>query len=730
MKRPFAVIGITFLAALTSASVFGARAGAILACVFAAGFGVSLIFSKLRKEKTVPAVLITACAAFVLYLLALQICVVPVQSLSEQAAKLTGVICEAPYERYGKFYYELETRKIELPDVPQEIKILLSSPSPIDADFYDEVTCTAAFYKPTAGSSGRYMAKGIYLLASVQQGGKISVRETQDKPPYYYALCARKAVTDKIYTYMPSEEASLAAALLLGDKYCLDQNLKEDFNKSGTGHLIVVSGLHMAVVEGCIYFVLLKLTRRKKLAAAVSIVGILLFMALTAFTPSVMRSGIMLIVYMLAQLFNRTSDSLNSIGIAALVLTAFNPFAAGDTGLLMSFCATLGIILFFPAMDGYICGKLEKLRFGRKAVHFILSILLVSLSATVAAFPVMFYAFGSFSLYFLLSNLLLIWAAQLLLYCCLPMVLLSFAGPLSFLAFPFAFAATCVSAYMIQTAVFIAKLPYAYISMDQKFLSLWFAATLLMIAMGILSNRGFRPVKLIVPLSLVVLLCGCATFAAFQRDAVHLRVFDAGDGISAVLEKNGKTALLACGGDIYSSPLLWFYDDKPEPPDFMLVASGKRLKSYAADLTNEIDVENILLYDTSSNKTLKEDLAEIGGRIETFTDSRRVLLWNDVKLETAAIGGNVWTFVQTKQKSLLVCPDGGSFSDIPAAWRKADICIVSIPPEHVELLNAGCTVISSSEEKAPAIAQLLAPYQERLTAPAVNGDTLIQLYKP
>lgn len=67
------------------------------------------------------------------------------------------------------------------------------------------------------------MAKGIYLLAAVQQGGKVSVRETQEKPPYYYALCARKAVTGKIYTYMPSEEASLASALLLGDKYCLDQ---------------------------------------------------------------------------------------------------------------------------------------------------------------------------------------------------------------------------------------------------------------------------------------------------------------------------------------------------------------------------------------------------------------------------------------------------------------------------------------------------------------------------
>lgn len=730
MKRPFAVTGITFLAALAAAAVFDVRISIVLAAAFAACFVFSLFFSKLRKEKTVPVVLITVSAAFFLYLITYQMWVMPVQVLSGQTAKVAGVISETPYERYGKFYYELETSKVELPGAPQEIKILLSAPSPIDADFYDEVTCTAAFYLPGSGSSGRYMAKGIYLLAALQQNEKISVRETRDKPPYYYALCARKAVTDKIYTYMPSEEASLANALLLGDKYCLDQNLKEDFNKSGTGHLIVVSGLHMAVVEGCIYFILLKLTRRKKPAAAVSIVGILLFMALTAFTPSVMRSGIMLIVYMLAQLFDRTSDSLNSIGIAALILTIFNPFAAGDVGLLMSFSATLGIILFFPAMDGYVRVKLERLRYGRKVFHFVLSILLVSLSATVATFPIMLYTFQSFSLYFLLSNLLLIWAAQLLLCCCLPMVLLSFTGPLSFLAYPFAFASTCISAYMIKIAAFIAKLPYAYIRMDQKFLSLWFAATLLMVAAGILSKQGFRPVRYIVPLSLLVLLCGCATYAVFQRDTVNLRVFDAGDGICAVLEKNGKTALLACGGDQYNSPLFWYFEDKPEPADFMLIASGKRLKSYAAELTNEIDVEAVLLYDTSSNKTLREDLTETGARIETFTQSGRVLLWGDVKLETAAVNGDVWTFVQTPQKSLLVCPDGGSFSDIPVVWRKADICLVSIPPEHIELLNAGCTVIASDDEKAPVIAQQLAPYQERLTAPAVNGDTLIQLYKP
>ena len=134
MKRPFAIIGITFLAALASASVFGARAGAVLACAFAASFAVSLFFSKLRKEKTVPAALITACAAFVLYLLAVQMWVVPVQALDGKAGRVTGVISEAPYERYGRFYYELETSKKDLPALPQKKKKIQSTPKPQHAD--------------------------------------------------------------------------------------------------------------------------------------------------------------------------------------------------------------------------------------------------------------------------------------------------------------------------------------------------------------------------------------------------------------------------------------------------------------------------------------------------------------------------------------------------------------------------------------------------------------------
>lgn len=729
MKRPFAVIGIPFLCALAAACIFGAGVSLIAAGALAGAALLSLLLPGLRREKTVPVVLVTAAAAFIAYYLAFSAWVLPVQALEGQEGRLTGVLTETPYENYGKFYYQLETEQTGIEGAPQKIKVMLVCDSPIDADFYDKITCSASFYSAGGKTAGRYYAKGIYILASAVRGETPKVTQAAEKPPYYYVLCARRAIAGKIYEYMPSEEASLANALLMGDKYDLDQNLKEDFNHSGVGHLIVVSGLHMAVIESCIYFLLVKLTRKKKLAAGISVIGIFAFMALTAFTPSVVRSGVMLIVYMLAQMFGKSADSLNSIGIAALVLTVCNPLAAGDIGLLLSFAATLGILLLYPAADKFMNAIIARLPFFKRPLRFVTSILLVSLCATVTTFPVMLFAFRSFSVYFLLSNLLLVWAAQLLLTLCLFMVTLSFTGVFSFLAWPFALMATTIASYMIHTAVFLAKLPYAYITIDEKFIFIWFSATLLLAAVGILINRGFRPVKYIVPLSLAILLCGCTTFIIFQKDAVSLRVFDTGDGISAVLEKNGNTAVLASGGSLSNAPLLWYLEDKSAPVDFMLVASGSRFTRYADDLANTFDVKTVLLYDTSSNRTRREDLAESAGRLITFEQEKRVLLWDDVIVEAAAINGNVWTFVQTGQGSALICPGGGSFADIPQSWRSADICVLSQPPEDIWLLEAGCTVVSSSESKAPLVAQALAPYQKKLTAPAIDGDVVIELYK-
>ena len=97
----------------------------------------------------------------------------------------------------------------------------------------------------------------------------------------------------------------------------------------------------------------------KRFAAGLTMAGVLCFMALTGFVPSVMRSGIMLLFYLGSQVMRRNADSINSLGLAVFLLGLANPYAAADTGLLLSFSATLGLLLFPPLRDGSFTRNLE-----------------------------------------------------------------------------------------------------------------------------------------------------------------------------------------------------------------------------------------------------------------------------------------------------------------------------------------------------------------------------------
>ncbi len=162
-----------------------------------------------------------------------------------------------------------------------------------------------------------------------------------------------------LQTLLPSDYSSMCSAVLLGDKMSLPQNIRNSFTQTGSSFLIVVSGMHMAVIASVGLFFIKKLTSNKLLHFITAFIFVLAFMAVTGFTPSVVRSGIMIIIYYSAAVFLRTSDAVNSLGIAALFLLLPNPYAVGDVGLVLSFSATLGIILWSGKMYDYIISKLE-----------------------------------------------------------------------------------------------------------------------------------------------------------------------------------------------------------------------------------------------------------------------------------------------------------------------------------------------------------------------------------
>lgn len=201
------------------------------------------------------------------------------------------------------------------------------------------------------------------------------------------------------------ETVAVLSALTLGDVSGLPQQLKDDYSVSGAGHILALSGSHLAVLyailELLFSFSLYRWKSGKFVGKILIITLIWSFVFLTGSQPSVVRAAVMYTLLTGASLFSRKSLSLNSLAAAAFFMLMLDPLSLFDVGFQLSFLAVLGILLFNDRL--YTC-----LRTPYKVVNYIVSILTVSISVQIISAPLVLYYFSSFPLYFLLTNLLVV----------------------------------------------------------------------------------------------------------------------------------------------------------------------------------------------------------------------------------------------------------------------------------------------------------------------------------
>ena len=158
----------------------------------------------------------------------------------------------------------------------------------------------------------------------------------------------------KLRNGIKGEEGRLAAAMLLGDKEALTSLMYRDFTRAGLSHYLAVSGLHVSIITGVVSFLLLQLRMKRwirNLLIAVFAVGYLL---LLGFPVSAVRSVAMLLTVFFAYSMGDNSDSLNALGLAAVIILLIEPLAVFEKSFILSFCATLGIVCFMPLFNGFV----------------------------------------------------------------------------------------------------------------------------------------------------------------------------------------------------------------------------------------------------------------------------------------------------------------------------------------------------------------------------------------
>lgn len=426
---------------------------------------------------------------------------------------------------------------------PHRVRLYLDFSADIRPD--DEVEIGYAVLTPPSaprnfeGSDGRISAwsKGASYNAWAQRV-KVIPRDTF--AGRLFAL--RRAVEERIDKTADAQKAGIMKSLLFGGSAGADEQTREDFRRAGVAHLLAVSGLHVGIVLRAVDWLIGLLmapwmngSRRRRIGGwirlALCICLLIPYCMMTGAPASVLRAGIMALYGRLGRCLGEKTDSLNSLGLAALILLCFRPVVLMSAGFLLSFCAVLGIALIAPCLQGAAERCLKS-----KVLKSLTAALGVTLGAQLGVLPVQLLYFGEISLAGLLTNLLVTPAFGIvLLLCFLGAVLGGWGIPLLQLA-------ALLLGPLMKLVSTVAAWEWACLYPGALNVCGVLAAVCLMLALSTFACRRGRILGLAVVLAVFSL---AVTY--YKQGELELTFLDVGQGDAAVLRLGGRTVLIDGG---------------------------------------------------------------------------------------------------------------------------------------------------------------------------------------
>ena len=242
----------------------------------------------------------------------------------------------------------------------------------------------------------------------------------------------REYITRYVISLSDRDTGAILSALLLGERDYLPDQLRLDFKRIGISHILALSGMHLAILSLGIGKALTFLGVKKKPRVLITAIFVFLYMALTGFSVSVVRAGIMVIISSVLFLLARSSDSLTSLSVAVTVICVITPYAIMDISLWLSALATFGIIAY-----GEFISTLEKPKtIPKRIINYVLIGILASIFAISATVAVSTFTFGGFSVFAPITTLIFSFLAEIIMYLGCAMLLIGWLLPIGSIISP------------------------------------------------------------------------------------------------------------------------------------------------------------------------------------------------------------------------------------------------------------------------------------------------------
>ena len=461
------------------------------------------------------------------------------------------------------------------------VKVDIFSRNAQTISFGDELLLEGALSKPHGLNNpglfnyAEYLKlKNIYCCLTVKDGSAVKVLR-RDSAGYIKSAAYRvrhhmRALIDE---YLKMPYSGFLKAILIGDRSDLKDKIKDEFVKTGTIHILAISGLHVGLIAAVFLAVFAFFRMPRKTNLALTTILLIFYSFVAGSNPPIIRAVIMFAIYSAGYLINRDTDTLNSLSIAALALLLANPKELHDPSFQLSFVSVASIVIFAPRLSALFSSIMPVDRVQKKwkrAYAYIAGGISVSVAAWLGSFPVIAAYFNMISPVSVIANLIII-----------PMLFLLIA-----VSFPF-FVFSLISVPMAAGAAqglqltekllfgingFLANIPFAFFRSSMPspgFTFLYYALISLLI---IPSDIEFSRVKITRTRIAIVILISFNILvwpAALRSGAGGLKMtfLDVGQGDSIFMESPDGNILIDGGsggeegtsdmGESVIAPYLW-----------------------------------------------------------------------------------------------------------------------------------------------------------------------------
>ena len=336
----------------------------------------------------------------------------------------------SPIPEYDKTVFTLKTRAVRSGQTwtPAEGKIRVSvSGHMSDFEVGDEIELVGVCDIPNNDASGRFnyrdflRSRRILSVMTVRSPDGASRLSVQRRASFrrFLGACQRKAQESLEKRFNITREARLASAFLLGNRNDLPEGMVEQFQETGTIHLLIVSGLHVGILTMALQYVFCILPLSRKVRYAIICFFVLFYILLTGAQPPAIRAGVLCLTATAAIAFNQRALSLNILALSGIIVFLLNPSSLFQTGTQLSFLTVGAIIVLAPTAEN-IAGWLypaEKTKTvlitknwttrTRKFIHRLLAATTLSFMLLGVIAPLIATRFHVLSLFSVLLNLVL-----------------------------------------------------------------------------------------------------------------------------------------------------------------------------------------------------------------------------------------------------------------------------------------------------------------------------------